>query len=160
MTSGENERDTTTSAPVAVAVRPRTAEATNLLRRAPSAYLWNQLGSLWIFAASFALSLIATRSLGDANYGIFAVALTFFNTAVYAAAFGLEDAATVFVPRTLAERGRAATATLLRRILLTRAVAVLVICGVLYFLSPELMRLAPRPDVPWLPPVGAGELAP
>ncbi|MFI5274937.1 MAG: lipopolysaccharide biosynthesis protein, partial [Ktedonobacterales bacterium] len=138
MTSGENERDNVASAPMAIAARPRTAEAAELLRRAPSAYLWNQLGSLWLFASSFALSLIAARSLGDVNYGVFAIALTFFNTAVYAAAFGLEDAATVFVPRTLAERGRAATGALLRRILLTRALAVLLVCAALYFITPPL----------------------
>jgi O-antigen/teichoic acid export membrane protein len=139
VTNGDNARDSVPSAPVVVAARSRTAEATNLLRRAPSAYLWNQLGSLWIFAASFVLSLIATRGLGQERYGIFAAALTFFNTAVYVAAFGLEDAATVFVPRTLAEHGPAATSALLRRILLTRAVAVLVVCAVIYFFSPALV---------------------
>ncbi len=141
MTSSERERGDPNSAPTAVAARPRTAEATELLRRAPSAYLWNQLGSLWLFAASFLLSLIAARGLGDKQYGIFAIALTFFNTAVYFAAFGLEDAATVFVPRTLAERGRGAAGALLRRLLLTRAAAVLTVCAAIYFAEPLLAGL-------------------
>jgi O-antigen/teichoic acid export membrane protein len=136
VTNGESERDNT--APAAVAVPPRTPAATDMLRRAPSAYLWNQLGSLWLFASSFALSLIATRGLGKEPYGIFSIALTFFNTAVYAAAFGLEDAATVFVPRTLAERGRGATGALMRRILLARTVAVLLICVAVYVVVPPL----------------------
>ena len=136
MTSGDIKRDN--AAPAAVTTQSRTAEATELLRRAPSAYLWNQLGSLWLFAASFLLSLIAARGLGKEPYGIFAIGLTFFNTAVYAAAFGLEDAATVFVPRTLAERGRAATGALLRRIMLTRALSVLLICAAVYIVVPPL----------------------
>src|SRR5215469_2173693 len=100
----------------------RGPEGEDLLRRAPMAYLWNQIGSLWLYAASFLLILVLTRALGRAGYGYYSAALTIFNTAVYLAAFGLEDAATVFLPRTLAKEGRAATWSLMRRILIARVI--------------------------------------
>jgi O-antigen/teichoic acid export membrane protein len=88
------------------------------------AYVWNQLGSFWLFAASFLLTLVIARGLSDQQYGVYAVALTFYNSAVYVAAFGLEDAATVFVPRTLALRGRLASAAIIRQLLAARLACV------------------------------------
>jgi O-antigen/teichoic acid export membrane protein len=116
-----------------------------LLRRAPMAYVWNQLGSLWLFAASFLLTLTVARGLSNQNYGIFVVALTFYNSAVYLAAFGLEDAATVFVPRTLALQGQSATASVVRRLLFTRALCVaLVSIGIAWGLPAVVSILAAR----------------
>ncbi|MEO7002529.1 MAG: oligosaccharide flippase family protein [Ktedonobacterales bacterium] len=112
-----------------------------LLRRAPMAYVWNQIGSLWLFFSSFLLTLVVARGLGQTHYGIFAEALTVFNTAVYLAAFGLEDAATVFVPRALAAVGPLATATLIRRLLVSRIIGVLVIGAGIAVLIPGLAHL-------------------
>lgn len=116
-----------TTAPVPPA-RPKSAEAQDLIRRAPMGYLWNQIGSLWMFASSFLFTTLVARSIGNTtSFGILAVALTVYNTAVYLAAFGLEDATTVFLPRTLAEHGRNAAAALIRRTLVTRVIGVIVI---------------------------------
>ncbi|HKB47188.1 MAG TPA: hypothetical protein VKC57_05790, partial [Ktedonobacterales bacterium] len=160
VSSGLSERDNTDPAEAAVVVQSGapdgvgTPEARDLLRRAPIAYLWNQLGSLWLFVASFLLTTIAARTLGTDHYGIFAIALTFFNTAVYAAAFGLEDAATIFVPRTFAQRGRAATGALLRRLLVARGLAALAVCAAIYWAEPSLVAWLSRFSLP-----GGGSLA-
>src|SRR5262245_17763115 len=97
------------------------------------AYRWNQLGALWLFAAAFLLALAETRTLGEVRYGVLTVALTVYNTATYAAAFGLEDAATIFVPRAFTRDGRGTTAMLIRRLLIARAICLLVICTVFYW---------------------------
>lgn len=105
--------------------RLKSAEAQDLIRRAPMGYLWNQIGSLWMFASSFLFTTLVARSLDSTTtYGMLAIALTVYNTAVYLAAFGLEDATTVFLPRTLAEQGRNAAAALIRRTLVTRVIGV------------------------------------
>jgi O-antigen/teichoic acid export membrane protein len=112
-------------------------EGDDLLRRAPMAYLWNQLGSLWLYAASFLLFFVLTHTLGRDGFGYYSAALTVFNTAVYLAAFGLEDAATVFLPRTLAKEGRAATWSLMRRILIARVICSLIIgVGIVLIIPP------------------------
>ena len=131
------------------------SEAAELLRRAPMAYLWNQIGSIWSFVALFLLTLVVTRSLGKAPFGIYAIALTVYNTALYVAAFGLEDAATVFVPRTLAAMGRAATSSLVRRLLLTRIVGVVAIGAILILVIPPLEHVLLLSRVPILAQIGS-----
>lgn len=136
---------------VAVATAEKTtaaSEAQRLLRRAPMAYLWNQLGSIWLYVASFLLTLVAARTLGQERYGVFAVALTLYNTAVYVGALGLDDAATVYVPRAVAERGPAAAARLMRSLLVARSLGLLVVCTVLYWASPPLVSWLQGTDVP------------
>jgi O-antigen/teichoic acid export membrane protein len=120
------------------ASQPKSAEAQDLLRRAPMGYLWNQIGSLWMFGASFLFTILVARELGKTPYGVLAVALTVYNTAVYFAAFGLEDATTVFLPRTLAEQGRDAAAQLIRRTMLTRGISVAIVAFLLVMGIPAL----------------------
>lgn len=112
--------------PAAPVTRSKGKEAEELIRRAPASYLWNQIGSMWQFIALFGFNIVIVRGLGNA-YGPLAVALTLFNTTVYIAAFGLEDAASVFIPRTLGEQGRAAAATVIRRLLVARTIAVVIV---------------------------------
>jgi O-antigen/teichoic acid export membrane protein len=112
------------------------------------AYLWNQLGAFWLFAAAFLLALVEARTLGEVRYGVLTVALTAYNTATYAAAFGLEDAATVFVPRTLTKIGRAATSTLIRRLLIARVICLLIICVAFYWGIPALSQLLTTQGLP------------
>ncbi len=126
-TSPANTVDSETVPQPTPASHPKGAEAQDLMRRAPMGYLWNQIGSLLLFGSSFLFTIAVARTLGQNSYGVLAVALTVYNTAVYVTAFGLEDASTVFVPRTLAEQGRAATGALIRRVLATRAVGVLAV---------------------------------
>src|SRR5262249_16888632 len=117
-------------------------------------YLWNQLGALWLFAAAFLLALVEARTLREVGYGVLTVALTVYNTASYAAAFGLEDAATIFVPRAFTKDGRAATAPLIRRLLLARAICLLIIGPAFYWGPPALARMLTAYSWP-----GAGFLA-
>jgi len=120
---------------------PRSADAQDLIRRAPMGYVWNQISSLWMFAASFLFTIVLTRMLSNTRYGDMASALTIYNTALYLAAFGLEDASTVFVPRILAERGRAAAGSIVRRTLITRVIGVAIICSGLVWGIPALANI-------------------
>src|SRR5215467_14559235 len=95
-------------------------EARQLLKRTPGSYLLNQAYSLWFFISSFLLTIIITRRLSTTQYGVYAVALSAFNTIAYIVALGLEDATTTFVPRVFSEHGRAAAAALIRRLLALR----------------------------------------
>ncbi len=122
--------------------RPRSAEAEDLIRRAPMGYVWNQLASLWLFLASFLFTVLATKvGKTPAVYGVLAAALTVYNTAVYVAAFGLEDAGSVFVPRALAEHGRAAAAAVIRRLLAARALCLALSCAGIFWGLPALAPL-------------------
>ncbi|HEY7419927.1 MAG TPA: oligosaccharide flippase family protein [Ktedonobacteraceae bacterium] len=91
--------------------------AQRLLRSAPRNYLLNQVYGFWFFLSTFLLTLIITHTVSTDQYGVYAVALTAFNTIQYIVALGLEDATTTFVPRVLAEHGQAAAALLIRRLL-------------------------------------------
>ena len=133
-------------APAAEATAGAGGEA--LLRRAPMAYIWNQIGSLWLFFSSFLLTLVVARGLGQTRYGIFAEALTVFNTAVYLAAFGLEDAATVFVPRAFAEAGPRASALMIRRLLISRVIGILVVGAGIAAIIPGLSHLLANTHTP------------
>src|SRR6266567_4991148 len=56
------------------------AEAQSLLKRTPSSYMLNQLYGLWFFISWFFLTVIITREVSTEQYGIFAVAMTAYNT--------------------------------------------------------------------------------
>ncbi len=130
------------------ASQPRSAEAQDLIRRAPMGYVWNQLASLWLFLAGFLFTILATR-LGKDPYGVLAGALTIYNTAVYLAAFGLEDASSVFVPRALAEHGRSAAAAVIRRLAITRVICLTFVAAIILAGVPLLAHLAGMVHQPW-----------
>jgi len=109
-----------------------------LLKRTPSNYLLNQIYGLWVFASLFILTLIMTRKVSVEQYGVYAIASAAFNTIAYIIAFGLEDATTTFVPRVLAEHGRAAAALLVRRLLAIRLVILTITVGIILFTLPVL----------------------
>src|SRR5439155_21196304 len=112
-----------------------------LLQRTPSNYLLNQVYGLWVFVSVFILTLIMTRKASVGEYGIYAIACAAFNTIAYIIAFGLEDATTTFVPRGLAEYGRAAAALLVRRLLVLRLVILTITVGIMLFTLPVLAML-------------------
>ncbi len=112
------------------------SSAEALVRRAPMGFLWNQLFQLWLFGSGLLLMLVVARGVSKDQYGAFQIALTAFNTALYLAAFGLEEAATIWVPRALAEHGRAQASSVIRRLLRTRLLFLLVVCAALLFLLP------------------------
>ncbi len=117
----------------------RTAQ--RLLRSAPRNYLLNQVYGLWFFVSTFLLTLIITRKVSTDQYGVYAVALTAFNTIQYIVALGLEDATTTFVPRVLAEHGQASAALLVRRLLGIRTAILAVSMVVVLYALPVLAYL-------------------
>src|SRR5256714_630181 len=92
-------------------------EARHLLKRTRGSYLLNQVYGLWVFSSLFLLTVLVTRKLSVAEYGVYAVSLAAFTSIAYIVALGLEDATTAFVPRVFAEHGKAAAAVLIRRFL-------------------------------------------
>ncbi|HEU5368937.1 MAG TPA: oligosaccharide flippase family protein [Ktedonobacterales bacterium] len=130
------------------AVSADLTQAEVLVRRAPMGFLWNQLYQLWFFGASFLLTEVVTRGLSPRDYGVYATALTTFTTVSYLAAFGLEEAATIWVPRALTEDGRAQASIVIRRLLGVRLLFLLSVCAAMLFLFPMLtgwLRLLPLP---------------
>ena len=116
-------------------------EARSLLKRTPTSYLLNQFYGLWVFISLFLITVIVTRKLTVAEYGVYAVALTAFNTIAYIVALGLEDAMTTYLPRVFSEHGRAAGAALIRRLLLLRSVILALSLGIMLFAMPTLAFL-------------------
>ncbi len=135
----------TSRAEVAGSVAPPNLEADALLKRAPSGYFWNQIYSLLIFGLSFALSVIIARGLSAAEFGVYSMLSTIISTLLLLFAFGLEDAASVFVPRLLARGGRAGAATLIRRMLVMRTLVMVGIGALLAVGLPFVAR--PMQDV-------------
>jgi O-antigen/teichoic acid export membrane protein len=126
-----------------------TAEAETLVRRAPMGFLWNQLYQLWLFGSGFVLTQIVARGVSTKDYGVYSVALTAFNTASYLAAFGLEEAAIVWVPRALTEDGRQQASSVIRRLLFARILCVLIVCAAFLFLLPLLPGWAQQLGLPF-----------
>src|SRR3984893_6133424 len=116
-------------------------EARLLLKRTPSSYLLNQGYGLWVFISLFLITVIVTRKLSVAEYGVYAIAMAAFNTIAYIVALGLEDATTTFVPRVFAEHGKAAAATLIRRLLALRMAIIILIFAVMLFALPIVAAL-------------------
>ncbi len=126
-----------------------TAEAETLVRRAPMGFLWNQLYQLWLFGSGFLLTQIVARGVSTQDYGVYSVALTAFNTASYLAAFGLEEAAIVWVPRALTEDGKQQASSVIRRLLFARILCVLIVCASFLFLLPLLPGWAEQLGLPF-----------
>jgi O-antigen/teichoic acid export membrane protein len=141
----------------AIAPRPPNQadeRASDLLRRAPGGYLWNQAFSLWLFFSLFLYQLVITRLLPVSEKGIYELVLTPANVAVYLAALGLESAGAVYVPRMLSEGGPGKALAVALRLIGIRLAAVLFIAlGVLWGL-PALVQLLAMLALP-----GTGTLA-
>src|SRR5215467_5694833 len=116
-------------------------EARSLLQRTPGSYLLNQAYNLWFFISSFLLTVIVTHKLAPNQYGVYAIALSAFNTIAYIVALGLEDATTTFVPRVFSEYGKAAAALLIRRLLALRLVILAIKIVIMVFALPGMAAL-------------------
>src|SRR2546426_3023460 len=127
-----------------------------LLKRTPTNYLLNQAYGLWVFVSFFILTLIMTRKVSVFEYGIYAISSAAFNTIAYIVAFGLEDATTTFVPRVLAEHGRAAAALLVRRLLALRLAVLVLSLAAILFALPVLAVLIAAIPIPQAAQVAAG----
>ncbi|GAC1366486.1 MAG: hypothetical protein NVS2B12_34620 [Ktedonobacteraceae bacterium] len=130
------------------------AAAKKLLQRAPNNYLFNQAYGLWFYISSFLLTVLITRSVSPAQYGVYAVVLTAYNTILYIMALGLEDATTTFIPRILAEHGSAGAARLIRYIFGLRLIVLGAGTSLILFGLPVLATLLAS-----LPLAGAAQIA-
>lgn len=120
----------------------------DLIRRAPSGYLWNQAFSLWLFFSLFLYQIVITRLLPPAEKGVYELVLTPANFAVYLAALGLESAGSVYLPRVLAEGGPRQAMAITLRLVGIRLAAVLVIAGAVIWGLPALAHLLATLAVP------------
>ncbi|GHO45484.1 oligosaccharide flippase family protein [Ktedonospora formicarum] len=116
-------------------------EARGLLQRTPNSYLLNQGYGLWVYISWFILTLIFTDKLTTDQYGVYAVATTAYNTILYIVAFGFEDATYTYLPRVFAEHGHASAASLIRRLIGLRTVALVLTAGIMLFGLPGLAAL-------------------
>lgn len=122
----------------------------DLIRRAPSGYLWNQAFSLWMFLSLFLYQLVITRILPVQEKGVYELVLTPANFAVYLAALGLESAGSVYLPRALAEGGPGRAMAIAVRLVATRLAAVLVVAAAVLWGVPvlaSLLHLLPLPGM-------------
>lgn len=117
------------------------AGAQYLLKRTPHSYLLNQAYQLWYIVSLFFFTVILTHKLSTEQYAVFAIIWTALNTIAYIVAFGLEDATNTFVPRVLAEHGKAAAALLIRRLLALRMAILTLSIGTMIFALPVLAAL-------------------
>ena len=112
-----------------------------LIRRAPTGYLWNQAGSLWLFLSLLLFEVVIRRSLPPSETNIFDLVATIANLGFYIASFGLASAGTVFLPRALAEGGPSLALSLANRLVAIRFTLSLIVGAALVWGLPELIRL-------------------
>jgi O-antigen/teichoic acid export membrane protein len=127
--------------PVDIVLPQGEHEARLLLKRTPTSFMLNQAYGLWVFISLFFITVIVTHKLTVAQYGVYAVAMAAFNTIAYIVALGLEDATTTYVPRVFAEFGRAAAASLVRRVLLLRLIILALSLVTMLFAIPTLAAI-------------------
>jgi O-antigen/teichoic acid export membrane protein len=116
----------------------------DLIRRAPSGYIWNQLFSIWLYISLLLYELVVRRSLPLNETGVWDLASTAANLGIYVASLGLTSAGAVYLPRMLAEGGPAQAMAVALRLVLTRLAAVaLVALAILWGLPALAALLAP-----------------
>jgi O-antigen/teichoic acid export membrane protein len=116
---------------VAAPGRASTGEAEALLKRAPASYVWNQVYSILIFAMSFVLSIVIARGLSATDFGVYTMLSSIVSVLLLVFAFGLEDVASVYVPRLLAQGGVSGASAMLRWMLIQRTLVMLAIGALL-----------------------------
>lgn len=139
-----------TSRPASTATAENTAreQSAQLMRRAPSGYLWNQAFSFWQFLSLFLFNLVLVRLLSIGEYGAYQIALTASTTAIYIAAVGLESSGSVYLPRVFAEEGPGQAMTVALRLLGFRLGMVLLVAGGTLWGLPAIAALAARAQIP------------
>jgi O-antigen/teichoic acid export membrane protein len=117
----------------ASAPQDKRARDQDLLRRAPSGFLWYQAFIFWLFISNWLVGLVIRRTLPLAEAGTYSLVSTAANFAVYLASLGLGNAASVFLPRALAEKGPSQAMAIAVRLIATRIAAVAAVaCAVLW----------------------------
>lgn len=120
-----------------------------LIRRAPTGYLWNQAGAIWLFLSLLLFEVVIRRSLPPSETNAFDLVSTIANLGYYIASFGMASAGTVFLPRALAEGGPALALSLANRLVAIRFILSLVVGAVAVWGLPGLVTLVD--NVRWQP---------
>ena len=122
--------------------------AQDLIRRAPSGYLWNQAFSIWLYVSLLLYELVVRRSLPLAETGIWDLASAAANLGVYVASLGLTSAGAVYLPRALAEGGPGRAMAVALRLVLTRLAAVAIVALAILWGLPAFAALLAQTGVP------------
>jgi O-antigen/teichoic acid export membrane protein len=125
-----------------------TPQGTDLIRRAPTGYLWNQVFSVWLYASLLIYELVVRRTMGRGETTTWDVASTAANMGVYIASLGLTSAAAVYLPRALAEGGPAHAMRLALRLVLLRLAAVAAVALAILWVLPALAALLGTTGLP------------
>jgi O-antigen/teichoic acid export membrane protein len=137
----DTDADTDASSPIS-------ESGQQLIRRAPGGYLWNQVGSLWLFVSLLLFEVVIRRSLPQAQTNVFDMVSTEANLGFYLASLGLTSAGTVYLPRALAENGPGQAMALAIRLVLLRVTMALLVGAAIIWGLPALATLASAADVP------------
>lgn len=121
---------------------PLTATGEQLIRRAPTGYLWNQANALWLFVSLLLFEIVVRRSLPQSETNVFDLVSTAANLGFYIASLGLASAGIVYLPRALAEGGPAQALALAIRLVLTRVGMALLVAVVILWGLPALFDIA------------------
>lgn len=113
-----------------------------LMRRAPTGYLWNQAGSIWLFVSLLLFEVVIRRSLSKSETNVFDLVSTIANLGFYLASLGLSSAGNVFIPRALAEGGPALALSLANRLIAIRLTVALLVGAAFVFGLPALVATA------------------
>ena len=109
-----------------------------LMRRAPTGYLWNQAGAIWLFVSLLLFEVVVRRTLPKAETNAFDLVSTVANLAFYVASFGLTTSGTVYLPRTLVEHGVGPARTLTLRLVLMRLLLAVLVGATVVWALPAL----------------------
>lgn len=110
-----------------------------LIRRAPTGYIWNQLGSLWLFLSLLLFEVVIRRSLPKGETNTFDLLATIANLGFYIASMGLASGGTVFLPRALAEGGPSLALSLANRLVAIRLTLSLIVGAAFVWGLPALI---------------------
>jgi O-antigen/teichoic acid export membrane protein len=128
--------------------RDEQARDQDLIRRAPSGFLWYQAFIFWLFISNWLVGLVIRRTLPLAEAGTYSLVSTAANFAVYLASLGLGNAASVFLPRALAESGPGQAMAIAVRLIATRLTAVVVVAGAVLWGLPLLTSVLTTANLP------------
>jgi O-antigen/teichoic acid export membrane protein len=120
----------------------------DLIRRAPSGFLWYQAFIFWLFISNWLVALVIRRTLPLAEAGTYGLVIGAANLAVYLASLGLGNAASVFLPRALAEEGPGQAMAIAVRLIATRFAAVVALAAAILWGLPLVTALLAAANLP------------
>src|SRR5260221_3328120 len=128
--------------------RQGSSTSQELIRRAPSGFLWYQAFIFWLFISNWLVTLVVRRTLSLDEAGVYGLVIGAANLAVYIASLGLGNAAAVFLPRALAEGGPGHAMAVALRLIVARLPAVVVLAAAVLWGLPLLANLLASINLP------------